>query len=316
MDPVRLELSLDFCPLCTAAGAADQTILRTNYYLELPQTTNAVLDGHGNGRNLTTFHGEADLRNLAVDQINADILSHVPQAGPILLGESQPFVNSATIDDTTAWENISHAILKLAIPTVERTIFKTQCPNYSAQPHTVVEGISQVTYDAEGNLVILPVAQYHSVLSRASQPFASKPRYPVDLCSHFMRNLHDDVKAVFNEMYPQYTDPVSLDGRTQCTTMATILRHATATKNQVVSTQKLVARQVGQTFMADSYASQAEKTLSRYSSIGHWHPHQAFFCSSSFHETSHHWYSLSWQRPNMPWVWLSQPPLFPMPSKR
>jgi hypothetical protein len=48
--------------------------------------------------------------------------------------------------------------------------------------------------------------------------------------------------------------------------MATILRHATAAKNRVFSTQRLVARQVGQTFMADSYASQAEKTLSKYSS--------------------------------------------------
>jgi hypothetical protein len=57
-----------------------------------------------------------------------------------------------------------------------------------------------------------------------------------------------------------------LDGRTQRTTMATILRHATAAKNRVFSTQRLVARQVGQTFMADSYASQAEKTLSKYSS--------------------------------------------------
>jgi hypothetical protein len=261
---VRLELSLDFRPLCTAAGPNDQTILRTNYYVELPQTTTAILDGHGHGRNLTTFHGAADLRTLSVDQLTADILAHVPQGGPILLGESQPFVNSATIDDTTAWESISRAILKLAVPTVERTIFETLCPNYSAQPHAAVEGISQVTIDTEGNIQVLPVAQFHSVLQRASQPFASKAMYPVDLCSLFMRNLHDDVKAVFQELYPSYVDPVPLDGRTQRTTLAIILRHATNAENRVISTQRLVARQVGQTFLADSYASQAEKTLSRY----------------------------------------------------
>jgi hypothetical protein len=88
--------------------------------------------------------------------------------------------------------------------------------------------------------------------------------YPIDLCSLFMRNLHDDVKAVFQELYPAYVDPVPLNGRTQRTTLAIILRHATNAENRVISTQRLVARQVGQTFLADSYASQAEKTLSRY----------------------------------------------------
>lgn len=54
---------------------------------------------------------------------------------------------------------------------------------------------------------------------------------------------------------------------TQRTTLATLLRHATSVENRVLNTHKLAAHQVGQAFVADSYASQAKKTLSRYKSL-------------------------------------------------
>jgi hypothetical protein len=263
---VRLELSLDFCPLCTAAAATDNTTVRTNYYLELPQTTIAVNDGHGHPRNLITFHGTADLRTLSVQQVEDAILQHVPQGGPVTLREAEDFVTEATIDDISPMENITRAILKLAVKTVERAIFETLCPNYPTKPHAAVEGLSQVTVGQDGNTMIIPVAQFHSILNHASQPFAHMKTFPTCICTIFMRGLHDDVKSVFQDKYPQYIDPIPLDGRTQRTTLAKLLLIATAAENSVLSTQRLVARQVGTAFTADSYASQAEKTLARYNS--------------------------------------------------
>ena len=43
-------------------------------------------------------------------------------------------------------------------------------------------------------------------------------------------------------------------------------RQATIAESRVLSTQKLVSRQMGQGFVADSYASQAERTLANYQS--------------------------------------------------
>lgn len=225
---VRLELTLDFRELCTAAAANKNTVLRTNYYLELPQTTDVVNDGDGNPRNLTTFHGTADLRTLSCNQIEDEILSHVPHGGPIP-------------DDASAMDNISRSILKLSVKTAEELIFAALCPNYTSKPHAAVKGLSQTTVDEEGNPMILPVAQFHSILNRSSQTFAHMKTYPVCICTIFMRGLHADVKSVFEELYPAHNDPISLEGRVQRTTLATLLCHATSAENRVLNTQKLVA---------------------------------------------------------------------------
>jgi hypothetical protein len=214
---VRLELILDFRDLCTAAAPTDNTVLRTNYYLELPQATAVVNDGHGHPRNLTTFHGTADLSTLSRQEIEEQILSHVPQGGPILLREAEDFVNVATIDDVSAMDTISRSIFKLSIKTAEEQIFAALCPNYTSKPHAAVEGLSQTTVDEEGNPMILPVAQFHSILSRSSQTFAHMKTYPVCICTIFMRGLHADVKSVFEELYPSHNDPISLEGRVQRT---------------------------------------------------------------------------------------------------
>jgi hypothetical protein len=265
---VRLECVLDYADLAEHAGPNDNTILRTVYYLELPQTVVVVLDGHNNPRNLRTFHGAADLRTLTVQQIQDDILDHVPQDAPIGLAEAPFNVTNATVDDTIM-EHITRSILKLSLATMETAIFQQLCPNYTDKPHAAVEGITQTYLDPEGNIVTHTVAQYNSFLSNASRTFAHQREYPVDLCSIFIRGLHPDVKSVFEEMYPNHSAPHDRSGRAQRTALAEILRIASTAESRVLSTQRLVARQMGQTFIAGTYASQAdERTMSQYQGPG------------------------------------------------
>jgi hypothetical protein len=151
---------------------------------------------------------------------------------------------------------------------METAIFQQLCPNYTDKPHAAVEGITQTYLDPEGNVITHTVAQYNSFLSNTSRTFAHLREYPVDLCSIFIRGLHPDVKSVFEEMYPNHSAPHDRSGRAQRTALAEILRIASTAESRVLSTQRLVARQMGQTFIAGTYASQAERTMSQYQGPG------------------------------------------------
>lgn len=203
---VRLQLQLDFADLATGAGPNDNTVLRCQYYLELPQTMVVVNDGHGHPRNLVTFHGADNLRDLSIQEIQDDILAHVPQDSPIGLAEAPFNVTNAVVDETVM-ESIQRSILKLAITTIEKEVFQHLCPGYTAKPHAAVENITQTYPDDAGNIVTLTVAQYSSILQNAARTFAHLQEYPCDLCTIFMNGLHPDVKAVFQDQYDRHSEP-------------------------------------------------------------------------------------------------------------
>ena len=71
---VRVQITLDFCPL-VSVNPPGLTTLRVEYYVELPQTSRAMLTGVGGGYNLVTYHGPNDLRTLTMRQVQDDILA-------------------------------------------------------------------------------------------------------------------------------------------------------------------------------------------------------------------------------------------------
>ena len=81
---VRVTSSIDFAPLITIA-IAGPTVLRSQYYLELPQSTLPLLNGAGTNYNLTTWHGAADLSTLSAHDVRLHIFDVVLQDGPIAL---------------------------------------------------------------------------------------------------------------------------------------------------------------------------------------------------------------------------------------
>jgi hypothetical protein len=62
---VHVQLMLDFFPLVNITTQAGPTILRVEYYIELPQTLQQLLNGTGTAYNLLTFHGPKNLRTLS-----------------------------------------------------------------------------------------------------------------------------------------------------------------------------------------------------------------------------------------------------------
>eukprot|EP00956_Cyclotella_meneghiniana_P037710 scaffold143282_cov76-Cyclotella_meneghiniana.AAC.1 len=96
---VRLQSAQDFRDMCPAADAADNTVLRAAYYVELPQGTQAVTNANGAVRQLTTFLGVADLRTLSKEEFQRDILANVPQVGPMDLVEAPFNVPTAATDE-------------------------------------------------------------------------------------------------------------------------------------------------------------------------------------------------------------------------
>jgi hypothetical protein len=66
---IRIQLMLDFSPLVNITPIAGPTILRAEYYIELPQMSRQLLNGTGTAYNLLTFHGPSDLRTLSPAEI-------------------------------------------------------------------------------------------------------------------------------------------------------------------------------------------------------------------------------------------------------
>eukprot|EP00956_Cyclotella_meneghiniana_P034895 scaffold109224_cov64-Cyclotella_meneghiniana.AAC.1 len=262
--PDDVKFNLDYRDLCTDATPEDNTILRAEYFFELPQTSVEVLNGAGNPRMLTTFHGAADLQTLSAVEFKDQILHHVPHEGPITLADAPFGVANASIDDTSAMEIIEKLYLKIALPTIENSVFRTLCPGYTNKPHAALEGLCQSVKDEEGNVTTVTVSQYFAMIQNAIRTFANMDEYPVDVCRIFIDGLHEDIKGFFVDLYPEHAAPHPLNARSQRKSMETILTKATTAETRVLSTNRLIARSTGQVFHASTYASQCEETLQQY----------------------------------------------------
>ena len=75
------------------------------------------------------------------------------QDRPVNLLQAAFGLKSARTDGTELGLSIDGKIMKLAYPTVCKTLFTKLCPDYSAQPHAALNFIKQVSTDSNGNLV-------------------------------------------------------------------------------------------------------------------------------------------------------------------
>ena len=276
---VRVRLALDYSSLlpAPAAGAAHPPcFLRSEFYFELPQTTDQVLDGNNNPRQLTTWHGAADLTTLTSDDVRALILAPCHHDTPILLQQSDFNLLTVKTDGTEIMDTITENVYKLAAPYILSALFQDLCPNYSDQPHAAIEHIRQVYQDNEGNTVTSTVDAYYQRFMNAARPFASNPTFPVSICNKFIDGLDHRLLPVFHRNFPQYHVIQPLDSHTQLSTMSAIHKAAAAAETDFNFTRQTAREAViGQAFhmdvcspCGDAYPSQAESTLSRYSANG------------------------------------------------
>ena len=181
---VRVQITLDFRPL-VSVDPPGLTTLCMEYYIELPQTSCAMLNGVGVGYNLVTYHGPDDLRTLTMRQVQDDILAQTLQDGPYDLRPASFNLKTARTDGTALRSEIEGKILRLAYPTICNTLFLELCPGYSNQPHAALDHIRQVHHDRDGNQVVSTVQAYFQQLMNASRPFSSQREFPISVCQKF-----------------------------------------------------------------------------------------------------------------------------------
>jgi len=169
---IRIQLSVNFIDLVTIDNPGPTT-LRSEYFIELPQTMHQLFNGAGSTYNLMTFHGTADLRTLTSQKIQAEILDYSLQDGPVELQATSFGATSARTDSFAIRADIQEKILRLAAVPICQMMFTELCPGYSNQPHAALDHISRVHSDKDGNAVSSSVQAYYQQLMSASRPFSS-----------------------------------------------------------------------------------------------------------------------------------------------
>ena len=279
---VRVQLTLDFRQLVTLIDPG-LTILRVDYYIELPQTSVAMVNNVGNPYQLVTYHGPDDLRTLTPEQVTRDILQQVHQDNPLLLRASQFNLTAASTDSIELMSSINDRILRLAYPQIVHSLFNELCPNYSDQPHAALEQVKQTFTDQDGVTHTSSVHAYYQKMRAAARPFSSQPTYPVSLCNKFIDGLDPRLMQTFRDNYPGWGIIHPLDGRTQKQELTRILAAAVQAELKYAGFSQIArdASLPGQAYTAGvqhittatanislnpttSLPSQAESTLAKY----------------------------------------------------
>jgi hypothetical protein len=212
---VQVQLFLDFAMLVNVADPTGPTTLRTEYYLELPQTTRLLTNGVGNAYNLMTFHGPDDLCTLSPAKVKEQLLDKTLQDGPLELMLASFGLTTTRTIGTVLRTKINQMILQLAFCTVCHTFFLKLCPGYSTQPHATLDHICQVHMDREGNQVVSSVQSYFQQLMSAARPFTNQRDFPINVCAKFMEGLDRHLLAGFCHLFPQHSVVQSLNATHQ-----------------------------------------------------------------------------------------------------
>ncbi len=155
----RVQITLDFS-LLVSIEPPGITTLQVEYYIELPQTSWAMVNGAGAGYNLVTYHGADNLRTLQSAEVQTTIINLTLQDGPYDLQPVSFNLTTARTDGALLRSAIKGKILRLAYATICNTLFLELCPGYSNQPHAALDHIRQVHYDCNNNHVVSSIQAY------------------------------------------------------------------------------------------------------------------------------------------------------------
>jgi hypothetical protein len=111
---VQVQCTLDFASLITVDPYPISSTLRVMDYIELPQSSQGIMNGSGVAYNLNSYLGPADLRTLTLEVVRTTILNPVLQDGPVLLEASNFNLQNANTNTSEIGLEIDGKILKLA----------------------------------------------------------------------------------------------------------------------------------------------------------------------------------------------------------
>jgi hypothetical protein len=274
---VHVQLTLDFSPLVNTTPTGGSTILRVEYYIELPQTSWQLTNGTGSAYTLLTFHGVSDLWTLSPADVQAQLLKVTFQDGPINLQPARFNLSSARTDSTELRSEIEAKILRLSFSTVCNALFLELCPGYLSQPHAAIDHIRQIHVDCNGNQVASTVQAYFHQLIGATRPFSSQQDFPVSVCAKFQDGLGPCLLTGFRRYFPAHTVVQLLNATHQRKMLQSMLQAAQQAEDDLHAVQRIVREAVGMSqafhasatggvpIAAGAFPSQAKKMLTCYS---------------------------------------------------
>jgi hypothetical protein len=265
---VHMQLNLDFASL-VPPGVQGLTILRVEFYIELPQSSCNMLNGNAQNYRLTSWLGNANLCTISATNFTCDVLAHTLQDGPIDLLCPDFNLTSAKTDFTNIEAEISLKIIRLATPSVLDSLFNQLCPGYSKEPHEALDHVRQRYNYTNGNKVFLSVFDYYTQILAASRPFIDMETLPVSICQAFIDSLDQRLSAGFCTHFPNYSISQDCSATHQRTVLQEMLQAALRAETEYNNIRAIASEASGlgsgQTFSAQVNASQAEKTITKYS---------------------------------------------------
>jgi hypothetical protein len=183
---------------------APSCVLRGEYYIELPQRTFQLLNGHNVAYNLTTFLGAADLRTLLPLEIQRDILDEMHQDGPFDLLQPAFNLTFCQPDSSVVYGDLKTLVVKLASGTVHEQLFSVLVLGYSMEPHSVLKHIWQSYIDDSGIPVRQSAQVYYTTFLNTMRPFYDLEEYPIDVAGVFMAHIELTLTKSFQAHYPDF----------------------------------------------------------------------------------------------------------------
>jgi hypothetical protein len=251
---VRVQLDLDFSSL-VSQGVQGVTVLRVEYYIELPQGSRDLQNGNNQGYRLTTFLGADDIRTIAAADFARDILGTTLQDGPINLLCPDFNLTPARMDSSAIEVVINSKIIRLATPSVLDSLFNQLCPGYSKEPHATLDHIRQMYEDTE--------ATQSSLLSTIITPrsllppplFMDQETLPVSICQAFIDGLDSRLTPGFRTHFPDYSKSQDCNAIHQCKVREEMHQAALRTKSEYNNIRAIASKVNG--FGGQGFSAQA-----------------------------------------------------------
>jgi len=180
------------------------------------------VNGQGNNYQLTTFHSDAEIREMEMEAIQATILDITHQDGPYILsapgfaqqgavaGQQGAVAGSVEISN-----RIKEQILSKGKEAICDAIFKSLCPGHPANLHSIVKTIYQLVKDSNGNRELLSIKQYDANFMAALQPCILDKEFKADYAHVYLLHPSPKCQLMVKEIFPGCQNPTPLDSRAQ-----------------------------------------------------------------------------------------------------
>jgi hypothetical protein len=197
---VCVQLNLDFADL-NIIRPVPSTILRGEYYIQLPQRTVQLTNERGVAYTLTTFNRAADLGTLSAEEVKRDIINNTHQDGPFNLLEPAFNLTLCKTNSLVVYSNLKTLVVKLASDNVHEQLFVVLIPGYSMEPQTVLDHIWQSYFDEKGVTIPLSAQVCYSSFLNANHLFNDLKEYPLNIAGIFMAHINPTYAKVFCAHY-------------------------------------------------------------------------------------------------------------------